>query len=170
MPNLSEICARCALGIDPGLAATGYAVVTPLAKGGRLDVYGSIKTSPKLAVPARLQIIYEALGELIQKWQPGLLVLEDIFVLGKFPKAAIQLGEVTGVISLAAQLKSIEVLKLQPTEIKRSLTGNGRASKDQLSATLKRYLRIKQDIRPDHASDAAALALTGLSRLGRYRW
>jgi len=77
---------------------------------------------------------------------------------------------VRGVISLAAQNNGIEVMKIRPTEIKSCLTGNGRATKEQVHSAVKRMLGIKQDIKPDHASDATALALIALSRKGHYVW
>lgn len=159
-----------ALGIDPGLAATGYAVIGTLTKGGELCAFGSLKTSATHSIPERLQSIYACIDSLIKTWQPGIIILEDVYVLDRFPNAAIQLGEVRGVIYLAAQDNRIEVMKIRPTEIKSCLTGNGRATKEQVHSAVKRMLGIKQDIKPDHASDAAALALIALSRKGYYAW
>jgi len=159
-----------ALGIDPGLASTGYAVVEALIKGGNLSDWGSIKTSSKKTLPLRLQEIYSEIDGLINKWSPSLLVIEDVYVLDKFPKAAIQLGEVVGVILLAAQNNMVETLRIRPTEVKSCLTGNGRASKINVSDSVKRIFSIKKDIKPDHASDAAALALVGLSRKGYFNF
>ncbi len=158
------------LGIDPGLAATGYAVIGTTARGGALVDWGSFKTSKKFSLPKRLQIIFNNVDELIIKCQPVMIVMEDVYVLDKFPKAAIQLGEVRGVICLAAQNNSIEVIKISPTEVKSCLTGNGRATKVQLNMAVKRVLGVKEEIKPDHASDAAALAVIGLSRKGYYVW
>ena len=159
-----------ALGIDPGLAATGYALIGSLKKGGDLCCWGAIKTLSSMETPQRLQKIYQAVCELIQTWQPDVIVLEDVFVLDKFPNAAVQLGEVRGVMYLAAQQHNTEVFKIRPTEVKSCLTGNGRASKEQVSQAVKRMLNRKDDIKPDHASDAAALALMALSRKGFYNF
>jgi crossover junction endodeoxyribonuclease RuvC len=159
-----------ALGIDPGLAATGYAVIGTLKKGGELCSWGAIKTSAGHGTPQRLQNIFQAVCELIDSWQPDVMALEDVFVLDKFPSAAVQLGEVRGVIYLAAQQHGIEVFKIRPTEVKNCLTGNGRASKEQVSQAVKRMLNRREDIQPDHASDAAALALMVLSRKGYFCW
>lgn len=157
-----------ALGIDPGLAATGFAIIGTLKQGGELCSFGAIKTSSRNSTQERLHKIYQAIYELIDLWHPDIMVIEDVFVLDKFPSAAVQLGEVRGVIYLAAQQKGIELCKIRPTELKSCLTGNGRATKDQVSDTVKRMLNRKNDIRPDHASDAAALALLALSRQGFY--
>lgn len=159
-----------ALGVDPGLAATGYAVIRTNTRGGEACAWGSLTTSSKLSLPQRLQIIYHGIEALLKDWQPVLLIMEDIYVTGHFPKAAIQLGEVKGVICLAAQEHQVAVMRMNPTEVKCSITGHGRAAKEQVRKAVKRVLQMQEDITPDHASDAAALAITGLSRKGYYRW
>ena len=158
------------LGIDPGLAESGYAVVGAFAKGGELCTWGSLKTSSKLPVPDRLQILYNGVCEIIKEWNPELLAIEDVYVLNKFPKAAIPLGEVMGIMLLAAKMNNIEVVKIRSTEIKSCRTGNGRATKEQVEHALKRIFGFHQAIKPDHASDAAAIALMSMSRKGWYIW
>ena len=92
------------IGIDPGLAMTGFGIVEILSRGGRACEWGTIRTEPGSPLPLRLRTIYDELKTLFQEWKPGLLVVgSDVFVLKQFPKAAIQLGEVRGVIHLAAQ-------------------------------------------------------------------
>lgn len=159
-----------ALGIDPGLAATGYAVIGTLGQAGDLCAWGAIKTSSAQSTPHRLQHIYLGIVDLLVAWQPDILVLEDVFVLDKYPNAAVQLGEVRGVIYLAAQQHGVEVVAFRPTEVKSCLTGNGRASKEQVGSAVRRMLHSKDAIKPDHASDAAALALMALSRKGYWRF
>ena len=96
--------------------------------------------------------------------------MEEVFVLKQFPKAAIQLGEVRGVIYLAAQERKIPVLEVRPTEVKSALTGSGRADKEQIKKMIRQILRIEDPLQSSHAGDALALALTGLSRNGNLRW
>ena len=96
--------------------------------------------------------------------------MEDVFVVDRFPRTAIQLGAVRGVISLAAWKQNIPITEIKPTEMKKALTGNGWAAKDQVEKSLRQVLRIEERITPNHASDAMALALTGLSRSGWLRW
>ncbi len=169
MVNLHTI-STTAIGVDPGLAATGYAVIRTRHRGGEACAWGSLRTSSKLTIPHRLQIIYQGIEALINEWKPVLLIMEDIYAMGAFPQAAIQLGEVKGVICLAAQQHAVEFMRINPTEVKCSITGHGRASKDHVRRTVRRILQMQEDITPDHASDAAALAITGLSRKGLYRW
>ena len=158
------------IGIDPGLAMTGFGIVEPLPRGGRACEWGTIRTTAESPLPLRLKTVYDELKKLLEEWKPGLLVMEDVFVLKQFPKAAIQLGEVRGVIHLAAQESETPVLEVKPTEVKSALTGSGRADKDQVKKTIQRILRIDTPIRSSHAGDALALALTGLSRSTNFRW
>jgi len=159
-----------AIGVDPGLASTGFAIVEALARGGRACQWGTVTTSSNLSLSERLGIIYSQLSEIVTQWHPQLLVMEDVFVYNKFPKAAIQLGAVRGVIFLAAQHQEITVCELKPTEVKSALTGNGRASKQHVGKMTQKILNMREAITSDHASDAMALAITGLSRNGFFCW
>jgi len=159
-----------AIGIDPGLSKTGFGVVEVLPRGGKACQWGTIQTKAGCPAPLRLKIIYDGLRKLFEEWHPDLLVIEDVFVTQQFPKAAIQLGEVRGVICLAAQESHIRVLEVKPTEVKSALTGSGRADKGQIQKMVQRVLRIQESVNSSHAGDALALALTGLSRNGDFRW
>jgi crossover junction endodeoxyribonuclease RuvC len=159
-----------AIGIDPGLAMTGFGVVETLAWGGKACDWGAIRTEAHCPTPFRLKIIYDEINALLEKWKPSLLVLEEVFVLKQFPKAAIQLGEVRGVIYLAAQEKDIRVVEVKPTEVKSALTGSGRAEKEQIKKAIRQILKIEGPLSSSHAGDALALALTGLSRNENFRW
>ena len=159
-----------AIGIDPGLATTGFAIVETLERRGRACQWGNIKTSSDLPFPERLNIIYTQLSEILSHWHPQLMVMEDVYVYNKYPKAAIQLGAVRGIIYLVAHHKKIDTCEMKPTEVKSALTGNGRASKQQVEKTTKKILDIKETIKSNHASDALALAITGLSRNGYFHW
>jgi len=160
---------RC-LGIDPGLAATGFAVIGCLQRGGELCDWGAVTTKSGTEPEKRLHEIYCSVTELIVQWQPEIIAIEDVYVLKSYPRAAIQLGEVKGIIGLAAAQAAIEYLQIKPTEIKHGLTGNGRATKEQVCRAVQSSLGLKHTIKPEHASDAAAIALIALSRTGRYNW
>lgn len=98
------------------------------------------------------------------------MILEDVFVVERFPMAAMKLGEVRGIIRLAAKNMSIPISEMKPTEVKSALTGSGRAGKEQIKRVVRRILHIEDKIKSDHISDAMALALTGLTRNGLFRW
>jgi len=158
------------LGIDPGLAHTGYAILGSFEKGGELCDWGSITTPASSSIPQRLSILYTEIEKLILRWQPDILALEDVYVYTVYPKAAIQLGEVRGIIYMAAHHYNLQVSMIRPTEVKSCLTGNGRASKHEVQRSISRILDLRKPIKPDHASDAAALALIAMSRAGYYQW
>jgi crossover junction endodeoxyribonuclease RuvC len=159
-----------AIGIDPGLAMTGFGIVETLSRGGKACEWGTIRTEANSPPPSRLKTIYDELKRLFDEWKPDILVLEDVFVLSQFPKAAIQLGEVIGVICLAAQECNIPVMQVKPTEVKSALTGSGRADKEQIMKMIRQILKMEEPLSSSHAGDALALALTGLSRNGNFRW
>jgi crossover junction endodeoxyribonuclease RuvC len=159
-----------AIGIDPGLAMTGFGIVETLSRGGKACDWGAIRTEADYPVPLRLKTIYDELKGLLGKWRPNLLVLEEVFVMKEFPKAAIRLGEVRGVVYLAAQEMDIPVMEVKPTEVKSALTGSGRADKEQMKKAIRRMLKIENPLHSSHAGDALALALTGLSRNENFHW
>lgn len=154
------------IGIDPGLAATGVAVLS----GSGLTVngfsYGTIKTSPLDKLSDRLNLIYTKLSLLLDAQSPDLMVVEDVFSVEKFPQSGITLGKVTGVILLAGCRKHIRVMEIPVREAKQVLTGSGSCGKQQLEESVRHRLNHHQPIKPYHASDAMALAMIGLFRWG----
>jgi len=159
-----------AIGVDPGIAETGYAVVEVSDKKGIAREWDVLSTDPKDLFSRRLHRLFNRFEELIVTWDVQFMILEDVFVLPKYPKASLQLGAVIGVFKLAASMHDLEVMELNPTEVKVALTGNGRASKSQVARSVGKVLRLPERITSDHASDALALALVGLSRSGLVRW
>ncbi|MFZ5573474.1 MAG: crossover junction endodeoxyribonuclease RuvC [Thermodesulfobacteriota bacterium] len=154
------------IGIDPGLAATGVGIVVGRETTIEAYSFGSIETSPDMPLPGRLARIYERLGELLEAERPDLMVVEDVFSLPRYPKSGILLGKVIGVILLAGSRQNIPVLEVPVREAKQLLSGNGNAGKEQLELAVRHLLRHPGPIRPDHASDAMALAIIGQFRYG----
>lgn len=154
------------VGVDPGLAATGVAVI----KGSGISIgnysFGTIKTSAGSKLQDRLNHIYTKLSSLLKSENPDLMVVEDIFSLEKYPKSGITLGKVTGVILLAGCHEGIPVMEIPVREAKRVLTGSGSAGKKQLEESVRRRLNHSGPIKPFHSSDALALAMIGLFRGG----
>lgn len=149
---------------------TGFGVVEALSRGGRACAWGTIRTRAGTPTSLRLKQIHEELHVLMGKWSPDVLVMEEVFVLKQFPKAAITLGEVRGVIHLAAEETGVPIMEIRPTEVKSALTGSGRARKEQIQRAIRRLLGIEKALDSSHAADALALALTGLSRNEGFRW
>ena len=152
------------IGIDPGLSSTGVGIVR--GEGIRIDgfSYGSVNTAKNLPLQCRLNKIYTNISSLLENEEPDLLIIEDIFSLQEYPKSGIVLGQVSGVILLAAEQVGVTAREVPVREAKQVLTGNGNASKIQLEKSVRYQLKLASPIRPLHASDALGLALIGLYR------
>ena len=154
------------LGIDPGLAATGYGVIGPGSRGAVVIDTGVLETAADLPLDARIERIYDGVHRVLDKHAPELLVLEDLYSEYTFPRAALLVAHVRGVVCLAARQHGVTVLALAPAEVKRAIAGNGAASKAQIQHGVQRLLGLPDLPRPSHVADAVALAVTGFSRAG----
>jgi len=152
------------IGIDPGLADTGFGIVQ--GSGSRIGDYtfGTIRTSKTETLPSRLHHIFSELCSVLNSEKPNLMVVEDIFSLKQYPKSSIALGKVCGIILLAGSQRGVPAIELPAKEVKRVLTGNGNASKAQMERAVRHFLKRDTPITPSHASDAIALAMVGLFR------
>lgn len=148
------------LGIDPGLASTGWAVIKKVSHP-QLLAYGCLTTKKSLALPDRLGQIAAELTELIHQQKPAVLAIEEIF-FAKNVKTAIIVAQVMGVIKMIGQQAGLTVASYTPLNIKTTITGYGRADKDQVETMVGRVLGLKAKIKPNHAADAVAVGLTHL--------
>jgi crossover junction endodeoxyribonuclease RuvC len=153
-----------AVGFDPGLAATGYAAVESAAGGLAVLGSGVIRTSPALALEARLEAIYDETTRAIERFRPDLVVIEDVFSAPTVPRASILVGYARAVICLAARRGGAAIASVAPAEVKRAVTLSGAASKGQVARGVQALLGLAGPPRPSHVADALALAFTGLSR------
>ena len=158
------------VGFDPGLADTGYAALE--SGRGAPSVLGSgvIRTHRAERLEVRLEQLFEETQEVLDRFAPDLLVVEDVFSLPAVPRTAILMGHARGVICLAAAEAGIEMTSYSATQVKKILTGNGRAPKSQVQQAIRRELGLAKIPEPADVADALALAYTGLSRargLGR---
>jgi crossover junction endodeoxyribonuclease RuvC len=148
------------LGIDPGYAITGWAVLEKTgAKLAPLD-YGVIETKIGLPHAERLLILHQELKKIIKKFKPELLSVEELFFF-KNLKTAIKVAEARGVILATAAESGLEILEITPLQIKQALVGYGRAEKRQVQQMVKVILNLKEIPEPDDAADALAAAITG---------
>jgi crossover junction endodeoxyribonuclease RuvC len=158
------------VGIDPGLAATGVGVVSGCGVKVAGYSFGCITTSHSIPLAERLDCIFSKLQQLFSNEAPDLVVLEDVFSLKEYPRSGITLGQVSGVVMLAAFRAGLSCVQIPVREAKQVLTGNGNASKLQLEKSVRGHLEHPGPIRPFHAADALGLALIGLFRCdGRKR-
>jgi crossover junction endodeoxyribonuclease RuvC len=153
------------LGLDPGLANTGYGAISCDTRAARLRGIGSVRTTPNEQVPKRLFQIHSDLTVLIREIKPDFVALENAFSLPKSPKAGIVLGGVIGAIYLTMYQHSLPVFDVTPREIKSCLVGSGNATKNQIKVAVQRLLAI-DEISSFHAADALAVALTAYYRKG----
>ncbi|MGC8972183.1 MAG: crossover junction endodeoxyribonuclease RuvC [bacterium] len=154
------------VGVDPGSYITGYGVIELRDRSFLLLNYGIIDTSKEDLRSKVLESIFRELSSVLETFKPQVISLERVFYY-KNVKTSIILGEVRGVVLLLASLYNLEVMEFNPTQVKNSLTGYGRADKAQIRFIVKKLLSIQQDI-PIDASDALALSLcAGLEILGR---
>ncbi len=152
------------VGIDPGLAETGVGIIWGTAASVAGFAHGTIRTDKRQDQAHRLACIHEQLLSVLREETPQLMLVEGIFSLGRYPVSGISLGKVTGVVLLAGSQAAVPAVEVQVREVKRVLTGNGNASKDQVETAVRRYLKLSAPIRPFHVSDALALALLGMFR------
>ena len=152
------------LGIDPGLASTGYGIVQTNGSTVTILDFGCIRTSAGQETPERLSFIFRGLNSVIRQWSPEGAAVEEAFSLPQMPRAALVLGEVRGVILLAAVEAGLRVTQLSARSVKQALTGSGAADKDQVERALRNQTGWTGPIKPSHASDALAIAVVGASR------
>ena len=153
------------MGVDPGVMATGFGVLSAGPDGVAVVDSGVISTSPVQALEARLNALYGAMHQIIEAQQPSLLIVEDLYTEYKFPRTAILMGHARGVIYLAARQLGVTVVALSPSEVKRAVTGHGSAGKAQMQRAVQTLLGLEQLPRPSHVADALGLAVTGMSRI-----
>ena len=152
------------VGIDPGLAGTGVAIVQGDIRGVNGYSFGSVATDSSDDISFRLDFLYTKIFSFLEEHRPDIVVFEDIYSLEKYPKSGILLGKVTGVLILAAYKVGIRMEEVAVREMKKIICGNGRAGKEQVERSVRNQLGHSEPIRPFHASDALGLALTGYYR------
>jgi len=152
------------IGVDPGLADTGIGIICGSGLKVEDYAYGSISTSKNEPDACRLERIYTKIIQVLDDEKPDLMILEDVFVLERYPKSGIMLGKVCGVLLLAGVQCGVPLAEVPVRQAKQILTGNGNASKQQLERAVRHTIGATDPIRPLHASDALGLALIGLFR------
>ena len=147
-----------ALGIDPGLASTGYGVVE--RRGSRLLALaaGVIVTAAGLAIEQRLADIHATVDALLEEHRPDALALEELY-FGQNVRTAFAVGQARGVVLLAAGQRGLPCSGYTPQQVKGAVCGNGRAHKDQVARMVTALLGLAEEPRPDHAADALAVAI-----------
>jgi crossover junction endodeoxyribonuclease RuvC len=146
------------LGIDPGLANTGYGVVR--RRSGRLAALdgGVVQTASDLAPERRLAMIHREVDELLLRYEPDAVALEQLY-FGQNVRTAFAVGQARGVVMLAAGQRGISCHDYTPQQVKGAVCGSGRADKEQVTRMVQALLSLPEPPRPDHAADALAVAI-----------
>jgi crossover junction endodeoxyribonuclease RuvC len=154
------------LGIDPGLVRTGWALVEPAGLRATVRDYGLIAPNTDLELPARLAEGARELRLVLERSQPQVVALEDVFTAPRHPKSALLMAHMRGVICLVVQEAGVPVLMpLTATTVKQRLTGNGHASKEQVQRMVERLTGVDvRGLRLD-VTDAIGLALAALNQI-----
>lgn len=154
------------LGIDPGTRIAGYAVVDFDTRGTASIVdAGVLRLSDEAPLAVRLRQLHDDVLELIREHAPSHMALEAVFSHTAHVRTAIQMAHGRGVVLLAAESRGLSVAELPPAEVKKALTGNGRASKGQIQSAVMRQCGLAQAPEPPDVADAIAIALCGGRRL-----
>jgi len=146
------------LGIDPGTATTGWAVLEENKGQVTAVAFGHISTSPQNTVADRLKEVADDLRGIIRKYRPQESAVEDIFFF-KNVKTAVKVSQSRGAILLTLEQENVKIFSYTPLQVKQALTGYGRAEKKQIQLMVKNILKLKAIPKPDDTADAIAIAL-----------
>ena len=148
------------LGIDPGIAIVGFGVIEKNNRGEcKVIDYGVITTHKDTQTPERLKQVYAGIMQLIEKYKPDAIALEELFFNNNVT-TAITVAQARGVLLIASANYTENLYEYTPLQIKQALTGNGRAEKKQVQYMVKAILNLNSIPKPDDAADALAVALT----------
>ncbi len=157
--TLTAIRSMVILGIDPGFARLGYAVIKKDGQNLSILKYGCLETKSDLENVVRLQSLTLDLKNIVREYRPDVVGVEKLFFF-KNKKTVIQVAEARGMILSVLGASGARILEYTPLEVKQALTGYGRATKDQVQKMLMQVFKLKTMIRPDDAADAVAIAYT----------
>ncbi|MEG2038445.1 MAG: crossover junction endodeoxyribonuclease RuvC [Oscillospiraceae bacterium] len=146
------------LGVDPGYAIVGWGVVRYDGNKFETIAYGAVTTAAGTPFPIRLQIIYDGMQDILQKYKPNAMSIEKLFFTNN-QKTGIDVAQARGVILLTAQQAGVEIAEYTPLQVKQAVTGYGKAEKNQIMEMTKILLSLKQVPKPDDTADALAMAI-----------
>ena len=147
------------LGIDPGLNVTGYGLLEVTEQGLCLREAGIVRSHTRRTLPERVRELHDGVTEVMETLQPTAVALEELYSHYKRPRTAILMGHARGVICLAAAQSSLPVAHYSATQVKRIVTGSGRATKAQIQRAVQQELRLAELPEPADVADALALAM-----------
>ncbi len=161
MSTIAPPSVRRILGVDPGLRITGYGVLEVAPKRPRVCEAGIIRPADDGAndLESRIHSVYKGIVEVVRQFQPEVMVVEQLYAHYLHPRTAILMAHARGVIFLAAAEHDLPVVSYASTRVKKTVTGHGRAGKDQVQRTIQRELGLAELPSPPDVGDALAIAL-----------
>ncbi len=146
------------LGLDPGLATTGYGLIE--SRGQQLEAvdYGVFRTPPGVPNPERLEMVHDHLDDLLARFSPDVAAVEELF-FSTNARTAMLVGQARGVLLLTLAQAHLQILEYTPMQIKQAVTGYGGADKNQIQQMVRLLLDLPELPRPDDAADALAVAI-----------
>lgn len=150
-----------ALGIDPGTAICGYGLVEMKSNRLKAIEYGAVLTNTSQQTHERLKIIYDKVDSIIKQLKPDVMGIEQLF-FNKNVRTAFAVGQARGVVLLAAAHNNIPVVEFTPLQVKQSVVGYGRATKEQVIFMTQKLLSLPKPAKPDDVADALAIAICSL--------
>ena len=147
------------LGVDPGLNVTGYGVIDMRGRDLQIVEAGVVRGGARGDISKRVGRLYDGLEDVIKQHAPQLMALEELYSHYQRPRTAILMGHARGVICLAAAKAEIPVYHYASTQVKRMLTGNGRASKKQMQLSVAHEFGLPAPPDPPDVADALAIAM-----------
>ena len=153
------------LGIDPGSQTLGWGIVEGSGLKYQGVAYGTVKSSPRDAFSKRLLKIYTGIEEVIERFKPDVLSIEEAFY-AKNVKVALKLGQVRGVVLLLGEKSGLGVAEYAPRLIKKTVVGYGNAEKHQVQEMVRLLLKLRKNPEPHDAADALAIAICHFHHAG----
>ncbi|MFN6400335.1 MAG: crossover junction endodeoxyribonuclease RuvC [Planctomycetota bacterium] len=147
------------LGFDPGLSITGYGIIRVRNQQPELVEAGILKMRRDRTLAQRLKELHDGVKEIIDSFPIAVVAIEQLYSHYQRPRTAILMGHARGVLCLAAANADLAVHSYEATKVKRMLTGNGRAPKDQMQQAIRLQLKLKEPPDPPDVADALAIAL-----------
>lgn len=147
------------IGLDPGLAVTGYGILDVEPSGPKLRAAGVLRIPRTGTLAERLRRLHASASELLEEYQPGSIAIEELFSHYQRPRTAILMGHARGVLLLTAAERKLPVCHYLPTRVKKTMTGNGHASKAQVQQAVQLEFKLAQPIIIPDVADALAIAL-----------
>ena len=150
------------LGLDPGLQVTGYGVLEIRGRTPRVCEAGVVRSAEGRSttdMAPRIRVLYDSIVEVMEQFRPAVVAVEQLYAHYDHPRTAILMAHARGVLLLAAAQRNLPVHSYNATRVKKTVTGNGHASKEQVQRTIQRELGLAELPEPPDVADALAVAL-----------